>query len=46
MDQLTDNFPIELLLAVLDERYCKVRRPKVYVKIDRDYPWRRPARSP
>jgi hypothetical protein len=43
IDRLTDSFPLELLLAVLDERYCRLRRPKVYAKIASDYPWRRRA---
>lgn len=42
MDRWTDNMPIELFLAVLDQRYCQLRFPRVANR-PAEYPWVRRA---
>jgi HNH endonuclease len=42
-DHVTDSFPLELFLAILDERYCQLRHPAVHATIKLQHPWRRPA---
>jgi len=43
MDEHADVFGVVLFLALLDERYCLLRYPKVHANRPADYRWMRPV---